>query len=149
MKTTSFGKIEWQLNETGKDDVAKQLGIGKAAFHLSNQSGTNELLLPGYRLPEGVHVFDSIGDVQRFIAPYRLQQSDDWINGTFEYDSAQLEEELSRLKAVFPFLHISVITIPCLIHLFMRSEQSLFSIYILFISMPHFMQMNGSRHLFY
>lgn len=109
MKTTSFGKIEWKLNETGKDDVAKQLGIGKAAFHLSNQSSTDELLLPGYRLPEGVHVFDSIGDVQRFIAPYRLQQSDDWINGTFEYDSAQLEEELSRLKAVFPFLHISVI----------------------------------------
>ncbi|OYN65275.1 M14 family zinc carboxypeptidase [Bacillus safensis] len=109
MKTTSFGKIEWQLHETGKDDVAKQLGIGKAAFHLSNQSITDELLLPGYRLPEGVHVFDSIGDVQRFIAPYRLQQSDDWINGTFEYDSAQLEEELSRLKAVFPFLHISVV----------------------------------------
>ncbi|KRE15457.1 MULTISPECIES: M14 family metallopeptidase [Bacillus] len=109
MKTTSFGKIEWQLDEAGRDAVAKQLGIGKAAFHLSNQSSTDNLLLPGYRLPEGVHVFDSIGDVQRFIAPYRLQQSDDWINGTFEYDSARLEEELSRLKAVFPFLHISVI----------------------------------------
>ncbi|MCY7545142.1 hypothetical protein MH135_20215, partial [Bacillus safensis] len=105
MKTTSFGKIEWQLDEAGRDAVAKQLGIGKAAFHLSNQSSTDNLLLPGYRLPEGVHVFDSIGDVQRFIAPYRLQQSDDWINGTFEYDSARLEEELSRLKAVFPFLH--------------------------------------------
>ncbi|MBG9821992.1 MULTISPECIES: M14 family metallopeptidase [Bacillus] len=109
MKTTSFGKIEWQLDEAGRDAVAKQLGIGKAAFHLSNQTSTDNLLLPGYRLPEGVHVFNSIGDVQRFIAPYRLQQSDDWINGTFEYDSAQLEEELSRLKAVFPFLHISVI----------------------------------------
>ncbi|MFP3840964.1 M14 family metallocarboxypeptidase [Bacillus safensis] len=109
MKTTSFGKIEWQLDEAERDAVAKQLGIGKAAFHLSNQTNTDDLLLPGYRLPEGVHVFDSIGDVQRFIAPYRLQKSDDWINGIFEYDSAQLEEELSRLKAVFPFLHISVI----------------------------------------
>ncbi|WP_426052708.1 M14 family metallopeptidase [Bacillus sp. DC4300-2b2] len=109
MKTTSFGKIEWQLDEAERDAVAKQLGIGKAAFHLSNQTSTDDLLLPGYRLPEGVHVFDSIGDVQRFIAPYRLQQSDDWINGTFEYDSAQLEKELSRLKAIFPFLHISVI----------------------------------------
>ncbi|MCM3137056.1 M14 family metallopeptidase [Bacillus safensis] len=109
MKTTSFGKIEWQLDEAERDAVAKQLGIGKAAFHLSNQTSTDDLLLPGYKLPEGVHVFDSIGDVQKFIAPYRLQQSDDWINGTFEYDSAQLEEELSRLKAVFPFLHISVI----------------------------------------
>lgn len=109
MKTTSFGKIEWQLDVAGRDAVAKQLGIGKAAFHLSNHTSTDNLLLPGYRLPEGVHVFNSIGDVQRFIAPYRLQQSDDWIIGTFEYDSAQLEEELSRLKAVFPFLHISVI----------------------------------------
>ncbi|UYO34453.1 hypothetical protein NF868_10075 [Bacillus zhangzhouensis] len=109
MKTTSFGKIEWQHSEAGRDAVAKQLGIGKAAFHLSNQTSTDYLLLPGYRLPEGVHVFDSIGDMQRFIAPYRLQQSDDWINGTFEYDSSLLEEELSRLKAVFPFLHISVI----------------------------------------
>ncbi|MGM0725952.1 MAG: M14 family metallopeptidase [Bacillota bacterium] len=109
MKTTSFGKIEWQLDEAGKDNVAKQLGIGNAAFHLSNQTSTDHLLLPGYRLPEGIHSFSSIGELQKFIAPYRLQQSDDWINGTFEYDSAQLEEELSRLKAAFPFLQISII----------------------------------------
>ncbi len=89
--------------------MAKQLGIGKAAFRLSNQSSTDHLLLPGYRLPEGIHSFQSIGDVQSFIAPYRLQQSDDWINGTFEYDSAHLERELQYLKAVFPFLQMSVI----------------------------------------
>lgn len=109
MKTTSFGKIEWQLDEEEKDNVAKQLGIGNAAFHLSNHISTEYLLLPGYRLPEGIHSFSSIGELQKFIAPYRLQQSDDWINGTFEYDSAQLEEELCRLKAAFPFLQISVI----------------------------------------
>lgn len=109
MKTTSFGTIEWQLNETGKEGVAKQLGIGKEAFQLSNQTRTDHFLLPGYRLPEGTHSFHSIGDVQGFIAPYRLQQSDDWINGTFEYDSAHLKEELKHLKAVFPFLQMSVI----------------------------------------
>ncbi|MDR0125226.1 MULTISPECIES: M14 family metallocarboxypeptidase [Bacillus] len=109
MKTPSFGKIEWQLDEARMNDVAKQLGIGKAAFKLSNQTSTEHLFLPGYRLPEGTYTFQSIGDMQRFISPYRLQQSDDWINGTFEYDSAQLKEELRHLKGVFPFLHISVI----------------------------------------
>ena len=105
----SFGTIEWHLDEARKEDVAKQLGIGKEAFRLSNQSNTEHLLLPGYRLPEGTHSFQSVGDVQSFIAPYRLQQSDEWISGTFEYDSAHLEGELQYLKAVFPFLQMSVI----------------------------------------
>ncbi|MCL4099818.1 Gamma-D-glutamyl-L-diamino acid endopeptidase 1 [Bacillus altitudinis] len=105
----SFGTIEWHLDEARKEDVAKQLGIGKEAFRLSNQSNTDHLLLPGYRLPEGTHSFQSVGDVQSFIAPYRLQQSDEWISGTFEYDSAHLEGELQYLKAVFPFLQMSVI----------------------------------------
>lgn len=109
MKTTSFGKIEWRLDDTKMDELAKQLGIGKTAFHLSNQISNDHLLLPGYRLPEGTHVFHSIGDMQAFIVPYRLQQSDDWINETYEYDSAQLAEELRHLTAVFPFLHVNVI----------------------------------------
>ncbi|PCK20818.1 hypothetical protein CEY02_11285 [Bacillus pumilus] len=109
MKTTSFGKIEWRLKDAKLDDMAKRLGIGKAAFHLSNQTSTNLLLLPGYRLPEGTHAFHSISDMKGFIAPHRLQQSDDWMNGTYEYDSAALEEELRQLKVVFPFLHINVI----------------------------------------
>lgn len=32
MKTTSFGKIEWRLDEAGRDAVAKRLGIGKVCF---------------------------------------------------------------------------------------------------------------------
>ncbi|MFB8735166.1 hypothetical protein ACEQPO_19060 [Bacillus sp. SL00103] len=71
MKTTSFGKIEWELDGEEKDHVAKRLGIGNAAFHLSNQISTEYLLLPGYRLPEGIHSFSSIGELQKFIAPYR------------------------------------------------------------------------------
>lgn len=74
MKTTSFGKIEWRLDGEEKDHVAKQLGIGNATFHLSNQISNEYLLLPGYRLPEGIHSFSSIGESQKFIAPYRPQR---------------------------------------------------------------------------
>ncbi|WP_353855242.1 M14 family metallocarboxypeptidase [Bacillus sp. Bos-x628] len=108
MKTTSFGKIEWLL-DADMDDLAKQLGIGKTAFHLSNQTSTNYLLLPGYRLPEGIHPIQSVYDLQAFITPYRLQQSDDWINGTYEYDSVCLKEEMRRFTEMFPFLHVNVI----------------------------------------
>ncbi|OLP64606.1 Gamma-D-glutamyl-L-diamino acid endopeptidase 1 [Bacillus pumilus] len=109
MKTTSFGQLKWQLDDAHMDEFAEQLGIGKTAFYLSNQASTDQLLLPGYTLPEGTHTCRSVADLQAFIAPFRLQQSDDWINETYEYESSSLEEELKRFTAIFPFLHVDVI----------------------------------------
>ncbi|MFS0655319.1 M14 family metallocarboxypeptidase [Bacillus sp. 179-C3.3 HS] len=110
MEKTSFGKIEWRHDDVHSGELAKHLGIGKTAFTLSNQAAsTDHVQLPGYRLPEGIHSFESIPELQAFIAPYRLQQSDEWMNGTYEYDSAHLEAELREFTSIFPFLQVHVI----------------------------------------
>ncbi|MGE6629318.1 M14 family metallopeptidase [Bacillus sp. NPDC077027] len=104
----TFVQIE-SIENREKQCLAHRLGIGELAFRLANPSIEENLYLPGYALPEGVHTFQSVKEMKAFIEPFRLSETAAWVNDHIEYDSARVEKELIALTQFFPFLKMTTI----------------------------------------